>query len=314
MHIEISRRIDTFSVLPTPSPGTFDIKSVSDLSRNEVGLVRVPISILMATYWADDATALQQSLASLDRQSVVPLELILVVDGPIPPSSKAVIEARAQSGPFEMVVLALEKNVGLAAALNAGLAVCRGDFVARMDADDLARADRLEKQWAVLQADASLDVVSSWHAEFEVDPDRPFAMKTVPRDHESILAALRWRCIISHPTVVARSSLLMDVGGYRRIEYLEDYDLYMRLAERGARFCAVQEPLVFVRVTLAQRARRGGLRYVRTEWRFRLGLYRRGSLTFVQFILSTIAYTVLRILPVRARAALYAAVRRPIRS
>jgi hypothetical protein len=84
----------------------------------------------------------------------------------------------------------------------------------------------------------------------------------------------------------------------------------MRLLGHGARFAAIQAPLVKVRATGEQYRRRGGLRHLRAEWRFRWDAFRRGNLTAAQFLMTISAYTVFRLLPSRVRAASYRLVRR----
>ena len=216
--------------------------------------------------------------------------------------------ARFESQPGFVVVRCPYRR-GIAGALNDGLMHCRQPFVARMDSDDIAAAHRYETQNGRLKAYPGLDVLASWHQEFSDDPRVLRATKRSPSDHEQIARALRWRNVISHPTIVVRRSLLERVGGYREMRYLEDYDLYLRLLKAGARFEAIQEPLVLVRTTPDQVRRRGGMEHVRAEWKFRFAHFRSGSLGASTFASTSIAYTVFRLLPNAVREGLYRLVR-----
>ncbi len=120
--------------------------------------------------------------------------------------------------------------MGVGGALNAGLALARGTYIARMDADDIAKPQRLEKQVAFLERHPDIGLVSSntciidenGTLQEEIYPGRGFAP-----------AALRWELFwsfpIVHPTVMMRADLLKSVGGYPPNRVAEDYALWMTL-------------------------------------------------------------------------------------
>jgi glycosyltransferase involved in cell wall biosynthesis len=272
---------------------------------------RAPFSVLLPTHAEERPERLELALNSIGDQTLAPSEVVVVIDGPVEAAQTLVIERFADRYPWLPVRrVILDRNRGLAHALNAGLEYCRLPFVARMDSDDVAFADRVQLQWEMLQAQPELDLLSGWQAEFSTTPSEIIRIKTIPPDHDAIANMLVWRCSISHPTIVFKRAVVQAIGGYRAIPYLEDYDLYLRLLAAGARFGAVQSPLVRVRVTREQLRRRGGLRHLRSEWRFRWDAYRRGNLTIVQLGLTLAAYSVFRMLPDRLRAASYRFVRR----
>ena len=116
--------------------------------------------------------------------------------------------------------------------------------------------------------------------------------------------------MVSHPSIVFRKSLVRQIGGYRPIRYLEDYDLFMRLVGAGASYHGVQRPLIHVRVTDAQRFRRGGWRYGWDELLFRVGLYRAGSVSLANLAVTGPAYFAFRLAPTWIKRSLYWFVRR----
>jgi len=127
-------------------------------------------------------------------------------------------------------------NTGYVIALNEMLAKAQGEFIARMDADDIARGDRFALQMAALRVDPSLVAVGS--SVTVIDPDG-FPLMTIPKpiDHEAIDAwhlTIGGGAAICHPTVLIRASALDKIGSYRT-EYwpAEDADLFLRLAEVG---------------------------------------------------------------------------------
>lgn len=273
-----------------------------------------PVTVLMSTYAGEVPDHLDQALASLFGQRTPPEQCVLVVDGPVPDALEAVLARwEAAASRIDLVLIRLPENRGLAEALRAGMQKCGCQYVMRMDADDIMAPDRVARQWDALSRDPSVDVLASWHAEFEDAPDRVLRFKRTPERHEEIARALRWRCVISHPTIVFRKIAVERVGGYRaKYGFLEDHDLYMRLLKDGARFAAVQEPLVKVRVSRAQLARRGGARYVANEWRFRYDCLRQGLLTPLEFLMGSCIYTAFRMLPVSLKPLAYRVVRRAL--
>jgi len=189
----------------------------------------------------------------------------------------------------------LPANVGLAAAMNAGLARCDGDWIMRHDSDDLCTPDRLAVQWDYLRAHPDVDIVSSWSEEFYHDGAAP-QLKASPTGHRAVVQALRWRNVLVHPTVLVRAETLRRVGGYRA-DYgrLEDYDLFVRLAQAGARFHVIPKVLVRVRSSTDQKKRRGGIAYCGSELRFRVACYRSGFLGLWQFLCITPLYLAFRL-------------------
>jgi glycosyltransferase involved in cell wall biosynthesis len=257
----------------------------------------LPISILMSTYLKDEAWMLAASLASLYEQTRPPAQIVLVLDGPISQDSETVIECFTLRRPCHLTLVRLRQNRGLAHALNEGLRACRYDLVARMDADDLSHPKRLEKQWAFFcERGSQVDLLNTWAAEFSSSPLTPDYIKTAPADHDAIVGVLKYRNTLCHPAIMVRKATIEQVGGYSTsVGLMEDYDLFIRMIEKGARFASLQDALVFVRISPQQRGRRGGLGYLRKEWSFRWGLYRREFISLATFLWVIVVMTFFRL-------------------
>lgn len=267
---------------------------------------RPRVSVLMSTYARERAENLEASLGSLRAQSVAADEIVLVVDGPIDAAQESVLE-RHLADPLGggTIVVRLPENGGLARAMNAGLEACTGAYVMRMDSDDLCMPDRVELQLAWLAHDPTTDLVSSWAEEFFEDGTAS-CLKIAPTTHEAVTRALRWRNVLVHPAVCMRADLLRRVGGYSaRHGLLEDYDLFVRLAQAGARFHVIPKVLVRVRSGTDQRQRRGGVDYCLREVRFRVEHYRSGFIGLRELILVTSLYTSFRLVSGSVRGRLY---------
>ncbi len=282
---------------------------------NAAGVAAEPaisVSILMSTYARETAANLEASFSSLRAQTVQPQQIVFVVDGPVDDAQEAVIARFSAIWEFSrtaFTLVRLPRNVGLAAAMNAGLARCEGDFVMRMDSDDLCTFERVELQLDYLRAHPDIDCVSSWAEEF-FDDGTPPSLKASPVSHDAVMQAMRWRNVLVHPTICMRTDVLRAVGGYRsRFGMLEDYDLFVRLAQAGARFHVIPKVLLRVRSGLDQRRRRGGLHYAVHELDFRRELYRSGFINWRELVLVGGLYLGFRLVSGRMRGRLYAVAR-----
>lgn len=201
------------------------------------------VSILLP---ARDAVAtLPACLASIRRQSEARFECVLVDDGSRDETRACAERAAQHDARFR--VLATPRR-GLVAALNAGLSACRGELVARMDADDLMHRRRLAEQVAALRADPTLAGVG---CHVRVFPRA--GLRAGLRDYERWLrtidsaeAVRRERfveCPLPHPTWMLRRDVLHALG-YRDCGWPEDYDLLLRLCAAGDRFGVVPRRLL----------------------------------------------------------------------
>lgn len=187
------------------------------------------------------------------------LELVVVDDGSRD-DTPARLAAWAARDPRVRVIS--RPPLGLVAALGQGLEACRGHWVARMDADDLASPDRLEWQLPLLEADPGLVLVDGQVRFFRDQGEVPEGMRLheawingVLR-HEDFVRCFSVESPVVHPASTFRRHAVMAVGGYRAsaggngvVEgpVPEDYDLWLRLYARGWRFRKVEQPLVEMR-------------------------------------------------------------------
>jgi hypothetical protein len=176
-------------------------------------------------------TFLARAIESMQRQTFSSFELIVIDDGSTDRTA-AIAEEFASAD--HRVRLVRRRHEGLSATLNAGIAAARGEYVARMDADDISVPERLQKQVAYLDAHPACVAIGAW-IEVVDEAGRHIGLKTFVTTHDEISAALL-RCVspMAHPTVVARRDVLRGAGGYDARRYpSEDLDLWFRLAESG---------------------------------------------------------------------------------
>ena len=210
------------------------------------------VSVLVAVRDGEPFTRI--ALESVLRQTVADLELIVVDDA----STDATAETLAAIGDPRVRVLRNDEQLGLAGSLNRALDEARGTYVARMDADDAAFPEWLDRCLTLLDSRVGLGLVGSGVLDIARD-GIPGAVHL----HDAGRAATRWRALFSapvfHDTVVLKRAVLEDNGLRYDASYgeSEDYDLWTRLLEH-ADGDVVEEPLVLHRLHPQQASRRRG--------------------------------------------------------
>jgi glycosyltransferase involved in cell wall biosynthesis len=202
------------------------------------------ISVLMPCYNA--AATLDEALSSLVQQTQPDFEIIAVDDGSTDATS-SILRDWASREP-RLHVLSCSHG-GIVTALNTGLQACTADYIARMDADDLAHPQRLELQAAYLDVHPEACLVSCRVAGFPAGQVREgFAiyidwLNSLLSD-EDIRREIFVESPLPHPSIMLRREWAQRVGGYQDHGWAEDYDLWLRLYLAGGRFAKLEQVLL----------------------------------------------------------------------
>jgi glycosyltransferase involved in cell wall biosynthesis len=187
------------------------------------------VTVLMPVYNAERFVG--QTVDSVLAQGFRDFEFLIINDGSTDRSLE-ILQSYADRD--DRIRLLSRPNTGYVAALNEGLGLARGEFIARIDADDLADPRRLELQLARMRPEPGLVALGSnaWAMDEE---GRLLGDYDVPLTHEEIEAAhLRGSSSVHHPAVMLRPEVVKRVGGYRKeLMPCEDFDLWLRLGEVG---------------------------------------------------------------------------------
>ena len=268
---------------------------------------RASFSLLLAVWAGDRPDYLEQAVrSSVHEQTRRPDELVVVEDGPLPDRLARCLDRLLGACPVPVRRVRLARNVGLGPVLDAGLAACSHDIVARIDADDLSLPHRFEVEVPVVEC-GEADVVGSALLEFERDERHVVGVRVPPTSPAAIARAARLHDPFNHPSVVYRRSAVQAAGGYQDLPLMEDYWLFARMIAGGARVANVPEPLVLYRVGDGAYDRRGGLRLLASEVRLQWRLRRIGFTTTGQLGRNLAVRGAYRLVPASVRRPLYRA-------
>lgn len=192
------------------------------------------------------ANTLEACLDSLARQRLSDFTALIVDDGSTDATPEILEDWIKRDNRFRVLT---QPHLGLVPTLNAGLKALETPLIARLDADDIALPERLEQQRNRLSDCPEEDLVACRYA---IRSGSPVGQGSKAyRDwqnglltHEAIVRNLYVESPIAHPTVMFRRNVVLALGGYRDMGWVEDYDLWLRMAQSGTQFSKLPEVLV----------------------------------------------------------------------
>lgn len=184
------------------------------------------VSVLMPVYNAEKYLA--EAIDSIICQTFVDWELLIINDGSTD-SSKSIIETYPDT---RIRYVENEKNLGLIETLNKGIQLCRGEYIARMDSDDIATPDRLEKQ--ALFMDKHLEYVMCGSNATVIDDNGKITGRIInPSSNVLLQISLLFTNPFVHPSMMVRKEVLENDSFDSKWLHIEDFELWTRLASKG---------------------------------------------------------------------------------
>jgi hypothetical protein len=212
-----------------------------------------PVTVLMPVY--NGADYLAESIDTILGQTLGDFEFLIIDDGS-KDGSPGILQAYAARDP--RIRLVRQDNMGLAATLNKGLSMARGELVARQDQDDLSAPDRLEKQFAWMRAHPECVLLGT---RASIWADRTPTDRA--HDHPVFNTVLKLDLLFNNPfvhsSVMLRRERVLALGGYttdRNRQPPEDYELWARIG-RAARVANLPERLLVYREAAQSMSRTG---------------------------------------------------------
>lgn len=257
-------------------------------------------SVLMSLYYQEKPEYLRSAIDSMLNQTIKPDEIIVVEDGVLTEELYAVLDKYP-----ELHRVKSKMNIGLGAALNLGLKECRNELVARMDTDDISKAERCEKQLKRFEERPELVIVGAWVDEFSDTIENIISTRAVPIAGDEIYKFGKKRSAFNHPVVMYRKSKVLENGGYSNLRRNQDVDLFGRLIYSGCKAENIGESLLFFRISndLAKRRRswENTKSYIGTIWKF----HKMGYASFFDYMMVAVAQIGMFLLPIKLQHWIY---------
>lgn len=254
----------------------------------------------MATYINDDSNLLDKALKSIVDQTISCSELVLVEDGPLTEDLYLVIDSYRNK--LNIITVSLAENAGLAVALNEGLKNISNEIVFRADSDDINRPQRFENQ--IHEFVEGYELVGGNIREVEKSGEH-ISYRNVPESNRDILAFTKKRNPFNHMTIGFKKNLVTDVGGYPNIFLKEDYALWATLISNGVKAKNLNQVLVEATTGVDMYQRRGGLKYVLSEYQIQKHLVKCGIKTVSSAIFWGIFRCLVFLMPCVIRGYIY---------
>lgn len=225
-------------------------------------------SVLMSVYKNDSPEFLKLALESIyEKQTRKPDEIVIVFDGPITEELQCVLEEFRIDKENIAFYYPQEVNRGLGEALRVGSEKCTGDYIFRMDSDDISDSERFARQIEYIEAHPEVDVLGTDIAEFQVsETEEDKRVRACPANHDAIVKMGKKRNPMNHQSVCIKRSALQACGGYKSLLLLEDYYLWLNMIASGCVLANINDSLVYVRVGNGFDSKRGSKKRIE-GWR-----------------------------------------------
>jgi len=212
-------------------------------------LQKPKVSVIMAVY--NGMPYLKEAVKSILDQTFKDFEFIIIDDASTDGTQQYLKILKDR----RIKIITNKKNLGLASSLNKALKLSKGEYIARMDADDISLPDRFKTQLEFLESHSAISLCGSW-ADLIDENGKVIGEKKYPTAGIEVKKALRWYQPIIHPTFMAKSKIYKELGGYdKNFDYAEDYEFLVR-AMKKYKFANIPEKLLFWRQADNRRSRK----------------------------------------------------------
>ncbi|SMP65738.1 Glycosyl transferase family 2 [Sphaerochaeta associata] len=236
------------------------------------------VTVLMSTY-NEPVEYIQAALSSILNQTYFNLEVLVIVDNP--QNLEAISFLKSSSQKDNRITIHInERNRGLVYCLNYGISIAKGEYIARMDADDISFHKRIEQELEFL-LEHDHDLVSTGIVAID-EGGKVLEGEKHPKYQpgRNLEKQMYFENMVAHPTVLIRKKALDRLNGYRTIKSAEDYDLWLRFLTDGYSIGFLETPLLYRRISYEGVSRLNryvqflGAEYVRLLYRQRKKLGR----------------------------------------
>ena len=263
----------------------------------------------MSVYEKEKAKYLAQSIDSIVNQTLKPDELVIVKDGKLTKELENVLKTYEQAYPQMIHIFPLQDSSTLGKALAFGVAQCKNEYIARMDTDDIAVANRLEEQAKILEKNPTIDMLGGFIEEYDQNMEKKIGIRKVPIGYEPIKKYIKWQCPFNHVSVIMKKSTLIKIGNYQDVP-LEDYELWGRMLINHCHIENCNKVLVKCRTGKEMYKRRSGKKRIQEVIQLEKKLLSYKIISKGQFIINIIIRSIFALLPIRLKSVIYPIIRK----
>jgi glycosyltransferase involved in cell wall biosynthesis len=262
-------------------------------------------SVLLPVYIKDNPEWLREAIDSMLGQTLPPGEFVVVKDGAITDELNLVLKEYKEKYPGLFNIIGFDENKGVGLASKFGVENCTFDYIARMDADDIAVPERIEKQHKLFINNRNLGAAGCFVDEFIGSPDNIISHVVLPVEHKNIVRYAKRRCPIRHSSLLFNKDALINSGNYSDIRIGEDYDVAVKLIMHGYEVYNIPEVLVYMRVNADFYKRRGGIKFLKHIYKLKKNFRRTGFYSRRDFLRSFVPHAVVCLMPNSLRDFIY---------
>jgi len=256
-------------------------------------------SVAICVYDKDNPLYFKEALYSIINQSLMPNQIVLVVDGAINSELQKVIDEfknRTLELGVEFDTIYLETNRGHGGARRVSIENAKYDLVALMDADDISLYERFEEQISIFKKEPNLSIVGGQIMEISHDTKKEIGIREVPIEDREIKKNLKSQCPFNQVTVMFKKDDVIKAGNYIDFYHNEDYYLWIRMYLQGFTFYNTSKIVVKVRVNEEFYNRRGGWRYFLSEFKIQKIMYKNRIISLPRFVFNSSIRFILQVL------------------
>lgn len=261
-------------------------------------------TVLMAVYQGDSPRLLRSAIRSVLENSLFPDKFLLCADGPLKDEMELEIKKWIDKFPNVIKLVRNPKNEGLSYALNRGIENIETEWIVRADADDVNYKNRFQTLADLIKENPQLALVGSYIREVD-ESGEPKGVRRVPLTCTEIYNFAKKRNPFNHMSVAYRKSAVIDSGLYPNIRLKEDYALWVSMIKNKQLMINIDLVLVDATVNDNFFKRRGGIKYIISEFQLQKFFYKNKIKSLLNVILDFLIRSLIFSLPHKLRKFIY---------
>ncbi|MBB6400904.1 hypothetical protein HNP92_000189 [Methanococcus maripaludis] len=204
------------------------------------------ISVIMAIY-NEKEEYLKKAIESILNQTYENFEFIIILDNPLNSNAKNTV-LNYKKKDERIIFLENDNNIGLAESLNNGIGIASGEYIARMDSDDISVKTRFQKQIEYLSNNPDVDLLFSWTRFIDEKDGYVDDFRPSNKYCSNLKKYFFEKDLFVHPTLMAKSQVIKNLMYNPNFKYSQDLDLWIRCITKNLNFSIFEETLLEYRV------------------------------------------------------------------